>query len=59
MAETSSHRAERFTGPRRPRYISLTEARKQAELPAGEFEIVHDTTRRKRSSESGKPRQDR
>lgn len=59
MAETSSHRAERFTGPRRPRYSSLTEARKRAELPAGEFEIVHDTTRRKRLPAASHQRQDR
>ena len=32
---------DRFTGPRRQRYRSLIEARKDAELPAGEFETVH------------------
>ncbi|SEP66758.1 hypothetical protein SAMN05428969_0378 [Devosia sp. YR412] len=44
MVQTSSHpsrTAERFTGPRRKRYKSLIEARKDAELPAGEFETVH------------------
>lgn len=59
MAENNSHRSERFTGPRRSRYVSLTEARKQAELPAGEFEIVHDISRRKRTPEAQRPRQDR
>ncbi|WEK03807.1 MAG: hypothetical protein P0Y65_16675 [Candidatus Devosia phytovorans] len=35
-------RDKRFTGPRRERFSSLTEARRDAELPAGEFEEEHD-----------------
>jgi len=46
MVQTTSQsqfrKAERFTGPRRARFTSLTEARRDAELPAGEFEEEHD-----------------
>jgi hypothetical protein len=47
MVQTSSHptRNERFTGPRRQRYKSLIEVRKDVELPAGEFETVHAASR--------------
>lgn len=46
MVQTNSQshfrKAERFTGPRRARFTSLTEARRDAELPAGEFEEEHE-----------------
>ena len=51
MVQTSSNpsrQSERFTGPRRQRYKSLSEARKDAELPAGEFEVVHPASRQVR-----------
>lgn len=51
---------ERLTGPRRDRYKSLSEARQDAELPAGEFEMVHPASRPARHPiEPGSGRRDR
>jgi hypothetical protein len=62
MAETRSNpsrHANRFTGPRRPRFTALTEARKDAELPAGEFELVHLASRPSRPARADKGAQNK